>query len=147
MNIFNQMGLLSKVKESLKKNEEIGNTDNQEENIKDDFFVFYDKKWTLSPFMEQIREGDMTKVPIECMLTHYILRNDNNCFYIALANNETGDEYGIWEFDWIGWDEKIEPEFREVSLGMGVVDCARFLRERLEIGYDIYIEERIEVDT
>ena len=142
------MGLIDQVKKSLQAKEQIEIKDDNEEKIKEDFFVFYDKKWILSPFMEEIKGGDMTRVPIECMLTHYILRSDNNCIYISLSNNETGDEYGVWEFDWIGWDgeEKIEPEFREVSLGMGAVDCARFLKTRLEIGYDIFIEERVEVE-
>jgi len=145
------MGLLDKVRKNLKKEDVEIEEENEECECREEFFIFYDKKWVISPFMEEIKKGDVSKIPIECMLTHYILKNELDCYYISLMNNETGDEYGIWQFDWHGGemeqDEKLEPEFREISLGMGAVDCAKFLRERLEIGYDIYIEERIEVET
>jgi len=146
------MGLLEKVKKSLAKREEEREEENKEDdNEKIDSFLWFDKKWVLSPFMKEISEGELERIPIECMLTHYLLKNGIDCYYISLMDNEGGDEYGVWQFDWLGeemeGEERFEVEFREVSLGMGAVDCARFLSERLEIGYDIYIEERVELET
>ena len=147
------MSLLKRVKESLKKKIEEDEEyveDIVEENIEEIFnfeesFNFYDKKWVIAPFMNEIRAGDLEKIPIECMFSHYILFSlDFHCYYIGLQNHENGDEFEIYEFDWVG--EVEEPEFKEITQTMNAVDCARFLAQRISDGYLIYIPERLEFD-
>lgn len=147
------MSLLNRVKESLKKKIEEDEEyveDTIEENVDEIFnfeesFNFYDKKWVIAPFMNEIKAGDLEKIPIECMFSHYILFSlDFHCYYIGLQNHENGDEFEIYEFDWVG--EVEEPEFKEITQTMNAVDCARFLAQRISDGYLIYIPERLEFD-
>jgi hypothetical protein len=147
------MSLLDRVKQSLKeKNLE---DDENEDNIEDieqeeapDFeesFNFYEKKWVIAPFMNEIKAGDLEKIPVECMFSHYILFSmEYHCYYIGLQNHENGDEFEIYEFDWVG--EAEEPEFKEITQTMNAVDCAKFLAQRISDGYLIYIPERIEFE-
>jgi hypothetical protein len=147
------MSLLDRVKQSLKeKNLE---DDENEDTIEDieqeeapDFeesFNFYEKKWVIAPFMNEIKAGDLEKIPVECMFSHYILFSmEYHCYYIGLQNHENGDEFEIYEFDWVG--EAEEPEFKEITQTMNAVDCAKFLAQRISDGYLIYIPERIEFE-
>ena len=108
-------------------------------------FTFYEKKWVIAPFMNEIRAGDLEKIPIECMFSHYILFSaELHCFYIALENHESGDEFEIYEFDWVG--EVEEPEFKEITHTMNASDCAKNLAQRISDGYLIYIPERLEFE-
>ena len=129
--------------------------DENEDNIEDieqeeapDFeesFNFYEKKWVIAPFMNEIKAGDLEKIPVECMFSHYILFSmEYHCYYIGLQNHENGDEFEIYEFDWVG--EAEEPEFKEITQTMNAVDCAKFLAQRISDGYLIYIPERIEFE-
>jgi hypothetical protein len=144
------MSLLDKVKKSLKKiDEEI--LHDEYENHEDDYiefeeyFTFYEKKWVIAPFMNDIRAGNLDKIPIECMFTHYILfSSDFHCYYIGLHNHENGDEFEIYEFDWVGEEE--EPEFKEITQTINAIDCAKFLAQRISDGYLIYIPERLEFE-
>jgi hypothetical protein len=147
----NKMSLLDRVKQSLKKkiseDEEYVEDNEPSEEIFDfeESFNFYDKKWVIAPFMNEIRAGDLEKIPIECMFSHYILFSlDFHCYYIGLQNHENGDEFEIYEFDWVG--EAEEPEFKEITQTMNAVDCARFLAQRISDGYLIYIPERLEFE-
>jgi hypothetical protein len=121
------MSLLDRVKQSLKKkdSEDSENVevledaeDKQELEESPDFeesFNFYEKKWVIAPFMNEIRAGDLEKIPIECMFSHYILFSiDFHCYYIGLQNHENGDEFEIYEFDWVG--EAEDPEFKEKQI-------------------------------
>jgi hypothetical protein len=154
---INKMSLLNRVKESLKKKIEEDEEyveDTKEDSIEDtieemfnfeESFNFYDKKWVIAPFMNEIRGGDLEKIPIECMFSHYILFSlDFHCYYIGLQNHENGDEFEIYEFDWVG--EVEEPEFKEITQTMNAIDCARFLAQRISEGYLIYIPERLEFE-
>jgi len=99
----------------------------------------------IAPFMKEIKAGDLEKIPIECMFSHYILFSiDFHCYYIGLQNHENGNEFEIYEFDWVG--ETEEPEFKEISQTMNSIDCARFLAQRINDGYLIYIPERLEFE-
>ena len=162
------MSLLERVKLSLKKIEddaveedavEDATEDATEDAVEDavedaaeethpDFeesFKFYNKKWVISPFMNDIRGGDLEKIPIECMFSHYILfSQEYHCYYIGLHNHESGDEFEIYEFDWVG--EAEEPEFKEITHTINARDCAKFLAQRISDGYLIYIPEREEID-
>lgn len=146
------MSLIDRVKKSLKKiEEELGENDYPDDNWDDnpgdyyhhevlESFIFYSKKWILAPFMDDIKKGDFEKIPIDCMLSHYILfSRDNHCYYVNLHNNENGNEYEIYDFDWVG--EKEEPEFKEITQTMTAIDCAKFLGERIIESYNIYIED------
>ena len=151
------MSLLDRVKQSLKKkdSEDSENVevledaeDKQELEESPDFeesFNFYEKKWVIAPFMNEIRAGDLEKIPIECMFSHYILFSiDFHCYYIGLQNHENGDEFEIYEFDWVG--EAEDPEFKEITQTMNAIDCAKFLAQRISDGYLIYIPERLEFE-
>jgi hypothetical protein len=108
-------------------------------------FTFYKKKWVITPFMSDIRKGDLEKIPIECMFSHYILfSRELHCYYIGLHNHESGDEFEIYEFDWVGEDE--DPEFKEITQTINARDCAKFLAQRISEGYFIYIPEREELE-
>ena len=148
------MSLFSRAKESYLKKLEEDNEElsSEEEEIKvEELFQLFDKKWILAPHMEEISKGELNMIPIECMLTHYILKYDFHCLYIALDNHETGDSFEIHEFNWVGVSdehagEKVEPEFTEIESSLSAVETARFLADRIKDGYMIYIEERKEFE-
>ena len=156
MNNNNKMSLLERVKQSLKKKdiedtedtEDIEDTsviEKEEAPYFEESFNFYEKKWVISPFMNEIKAGDLEKIPIECMFSHYILFSmEFYCYYIGLQNHENGDEFEIYEFDWVG--EAEEPEFNEITQTMNSIDCAKFLAQRISDGYLIYIPERLEFE-
>ena len=171
------MSLLKKIKENISKREEEVEVGDEE---KDDFveiptmlpsFTFYGHNWVVAPFMSHIFEGRFDLIPVECVLTMYILRYYNICYYVVLDNSETGDDFSIYEFEWIGADgerahsvsehgesmmeieygehknsEKLEdkdPEFVEYATNMTALDAGKFLRDKISEGYYIYIQERI----
>jgi hypothetical protein len=146
------MSLLDRVKQSLKQKDseedavlEESDANEDEEPDFDEFFTFYEKKWVIAPFINEIRGGDLEKIPIECMLSHYILfSRELHCYYIGLQNHENGDEFEIYEFDWVGEEE--EPEFKEITQTINAQDCAKFLAQRIDEGYLIYIPERLELE-
>ncbi len=146
------MSLLDRVKQSLKEKEaeeEAGSaqveSDDDENTDFEESFTFYEKKWVIAPFMNEIRGGDLEKIPIECMFSHYILfSRELHCYYIGLQNHENGDEFEIYEFDWVGEEE--EPEFKEITQTINARDCAKFLAQRISEGYLIYIPERLEFE-
>ena len=146
------MSLLDRVKQSLKEKEaeeEAGSaqveSDDDENPDFEESFTFYEKKWVIAPFMNEIRGGDLEKIPIECMFSHYILfSRELHCYYIGLQNHENGDEFEIYEFDWVGEEE--EPEFKEITQTINARDCAKFLAQRISEGYLIYIPERLEFE-
>lgn len=146
------MSLLDRVKQSLKQKDseedailEESDANEDEEPDFEESFTFYEKKWGIAPFMNEIRGGDLEKIPIECMLSHYILfSRDLHCYYIGLQNHENGDEFEIYEFDWVGEEE--DPEFKEITQTINAQDCAKFLAQRISEGYLIYIPERLEFE-
>ena len=149
------MSLLDRVKKSLKQKivedeEYVEDKEDESEQLEgipnfEESFNFYDKKWVIAPFMNEIKAGDLEKIPIECMFSHYILFSmEFHCYYIGLQNHENGDEFEIYEFDWVG--EAEEPEFKEITQTMNAVDSAKFLAQRIDEGYLIYIPERIEFE-
>jgi hypothetical protein len=104
------MSLLKKIKENLSKREEDEIEVSQDE---EDFveiptmlpsFTFYGHNWLVAPFMSHIFEGRFDLIPVECVLTMYILRCYNICYYVVLDNSETGDDFSVYEFEWIGAD-------------------------------------------
>lgn len=145
------MSLLDRVKQSLKQKDTEENTQidsDADEDVHPDFeesFTFYEKKWVIAPFMNEIRAGDLEKIPIECMFSHYILFSQElHCYYIGLQNHENGDEFEIYDFDWVGEEE--EPEFKEITQTINAQECAKFLAQRISEGYLIYIPERLEFE-
>lgn len=117
-------------------------------------FKFYGKKWVLAPNMEKILDGNLNLIPIECLFTHYILRWGMICFYVSMENQETGDEFEIYEFEWVGEEvgevhgEEInrEPDFKLYEANMCAKDCAKFLAQKISEGYQIFIQKRKEFD-
>ena len=104
------MSLLKKIKENISKRED-EDTDVYEE--EEDFveiptmlpsFTFYGHNWVVAPFMNEIFKGSFELIPVECVLTMYILRCYNICYYVVLDNSETGDDFSVYEFEWIGAD-------------------------------------------
>jgi hypothetical protein len=179
------MSLLQKIKENISKR----NKDEDEDDVEvesenggeEEFidipsmlpsFTFYGHNWLVAPFMNEIFKGRFELIPIECVLTMYILRCYNICYYIVLDNSDTGDDFSIYEFEWIGADgervlctrehgsssnehgesvhsekkenqEEKDPEFIEYATNMTALDAGKFLRERISEGYYIYIQERV----
>ena len=172
------MSLLKKIKENISKREEEVEVGDEE---KDDFveiptmlpsFTFYGHNWVIAPFMSHIFKGRFDLIPVECVLTMYILRCYNICYYVVLDNSETGDDFSVYEFEWIGADgerahsasehgsfehgerahsasehgekqEEKDPEFIEYATNMTALDAGKFLRDRISEGYYIYIQERL----
>jgi len=105
------MSLLKKIRENISKREDEAEVINEEE--EEDFveiptmlpsFTFYGHNWVVAPFMSRIFEGRFDLIPVECVLTMYILRCYNICYYVVLDNSETGDDFSVYEFEWIGGD-------------------------------------------
>lgn len=169
------MSLLKKIKENISNREE-----EVEKEYEDDFveiptmppsFTFYGHNWLVAPFMSEIFKGRFDLIPVECVLTMYILRCYNICYYVVLDNSDTGNDFSIYEFEWIGGDgerahsvsehgsslhehgerepsvnkekhEEKDPEFIEYAINMTALDAGKFLRDRISEGYYIYIQER-----
>jgi hypothetical protein len=83
------MSLLKKIKENLSKREDDEVEVSQDE---EDFveiptmlpsFTFYGHNWVVAPFMSHIFEGRFDLIPVECVLTMYILRCYNICYYVV----------------------------------------------------------------
>ena len=167
------MSLLKKIKENISKREYEAEEIKEEE--EEDFveiptmlpsFTFYGHTWVVAPFMRQIFEGRFDLIPVECVLTMYILRCYNICYYVVLDNSETGNDFSVYEFEWIGGDgerahcvsehgshehgenghsekqEDKDPEFVEYATNMTALDAGKFLRDKIGEGYYIYIQER-----
>jgi len=104
------MSLLKKIKENIsKRNEEV----ECEAGDEDEFieipsmlpnFIFYGHNWVVAPFMSEIFKGRFDLIPVECVLTMYILRCYNICYYVVLDNSDTGNDFSVYEFEWIGAD-------------------------------------------
>ncbi len=150
------MSLLQKIKENISKR---GKEVNEEYLVEipsmHQTFIFYGNNWVVAPFMSEIFKGRIDLIPIECVLTMYILRCYNMCYYIVLDNNNTGDDFSVYEFEWIGADgerehcankekhEDTDPEFIEYATNMTALDAGKFLRDKIDEGYYIYIQERL----
>ena len=117
--------------------------------------------------MSEIFKERFNLIPIECVLTMYILRCYNICYYVVLDNSDTGNDFSVYEFEWIGADgerehcasedehsarenvenkekyEEKDPEFIEYAINMTALDAGKFLRERISEGYYIYIQDRV----
>ena len=163
------MSLLKKIKENISNRQDEAKVINEEE--EEDFieiptmlpsFKFYGHNWVVAPFMNEIFEGRLELIPVECVLTMYILRCYNICYYVILDNSETGDDFSVYEFEWIGGDgerthgvlehgehghsekqEDKDPEFVEYATNMTALDAGKFLRDKIGEGYYIYIQERL----
>ena len=105
------MSLLKKIKENISKREEeeVEVGDEEEEDFVEiptmlPNFTFYGHNWVVVPFMSEIFKGRFNLIPVECVLTMYILRCYNICYYVVLDNSETGDDFSVYEFEWIGAD-------------------------------------------
>ena len=170
------MSLLKKIKENISKREEeeVEVGDEEEEDFVEiptmlPNFTFYGHNWVVVPFMSEIFKGRFNLIPVECVLTMYILRCYNICYYVVLDNSDTGNDFSVYEFEWIGADgerimeiehgerahsasdhnvnkekqEDKDPEFVEYATNMTALDAGKFLRDRIGEGYYIYIQERI----
>lgn len=105
------MSFLKKIKENISKREEeeVEVGDEEEEDFVEiptmlPNFTFYGHNWVVVPFMSEIFKGRFNLIPVECVLTMYILRCYNICYYVVLDNSETGDDFSVYEFEWIGAD-------------------------------------------
>jgi hypothetical protein len=103
------MSLLKKIKENISKREEEEVINEEEEDFVEiptmlPSFTFYGHNWVVAPFMTEIFEGRFDLIPVECVLTMYILRCYNICYYVVLDNSQTGDDFSVYEFEWIGAD-------------------------------------------
>lgn len=116
------MSLLKKIKENISKREEEAEEVGEEDEDKEEFvdissmfpsFQFYGHNWLIAPFMSEIVKGRFDLIPVECVLTMYILRCYNICYYVVLDNSQTGDDFSVYEFEWIGADGERTPSVSE----------------------------------
>jgi hypothetical protein len=113
------MSLLKKIKENIsKRGEEVEEVDEVEEDFVEissmlPNFTFYGHNWVVAPFMSEILKGRFDLIPVECVLTMYILRCYNICYYVILDNNDTGNDFSVYEFEWIGADGERTPSVSE----------------------------------
>lgn len=113
------MSLLKKIKENIsKRGEEVEEVDEVEEEFVEissmlPNFTFYGHNWVVAPFMSEIFKGRFDLIPVECVLTMYILRCYNICYYVVLDNSQTGDDFSVYEFEWIGADGERTPSVSE----------------------------------
>jgi len=146
---------------SEKNDEVISDSDESDEEFSNTFvvsdFKFYGNEWVIAPFMDDILKKRFDLIPIECILTMYILRSGNISYYVVLENQDSGDDFSIYEFEWIGADgertydepttekqEDRDPEFIEYATNMTAIDSSKFLTEKISEGYYIYIQKRDE---
>ena len=103
------MSLLKRIKENISKREEEMINEEEEEDFVEistmlSSFTFYGHNWVVAPFMSHIFKGRFDLIPVECVLTMYILRCYNICYYVVLDNSDTGNDFSVYEFEWIGAD-------------------------------------------
>jgi len=103
------MSLLKRIKENISKREEEMINEEEEEDFVEistmlSSFKFYGHNWVVAPFMSEIFKGRFDLIPVECVLTMYILRCYNICYYVVLDNSDTGNDFSVYEFEWIGGD-------------------------------------------
>ena len=103
------MSLLKRIKENISKREEEMINEEEEEDFVEiptmlPSFTFYGHNWVVAPFMSEIFKGRFDLIPVECVLTMYILRCYNICYYVVLDNSDTGNDFSVYEFEWIGAD-------------------------------------------
>lgn len=128
------MSLLSRVKENLTKEEEkpqkkVLVKENKTLNLFDFEFKRYD-------YMDNIKEGNYQLIPTCCALSHYLLVNKGVGYYCGLEDNETGNQFEIFEYD-VG---EAEPNMRAFDLNMDWKTHSKFLIEKINDGFDIYVE-------
>jgi len=110
------MSLLKKIKENIsKRGEEVDEVEEEFVEISSMLpnFIFYGHNWVVAPFMSEIFKGRFDLIPVECVLTMYILRCYNICYYVVLDNSQTGDDFSVYEFEWIGADGERTPSVSE----------------------------------
>jgi len=130
------MSLLKQVKERIKKKEE-----QEKKKVlckKDKTLQLFDKEFLYYEKMEEIRGGNFGLLPIECLLTHYVLKYEFQGYYCGLEDKETGDLFEVYEFD-VGEEN---PDCRAYNLQMSGKEHLYFLVEKIKQGFEIYIEER-----
>jgi hypothetical protein len=161
------MGFSKEIKKRIternsdKNDEVISDLEESDEEFSNTFvvsdFKFYGNEWVIAPFMDDILKKRFDLIPIECILTMYILRSGNISYYVVLENKNSGDDFSIYEFEWIGADgertydesttekqEDRDPEFIEYATNMTAIDSSKFLTEKISEGYYIYIQKRDE---
>ena len=84
---------------------------NYDENVIDDSdLIINDITYKYYSNMNKLKKKEYNYMPIECLLNQYILKNDNNtCYYVALDDEEYGNSFEIYEFEYTGQEET---EFR-----------------------------------
>ena len=96
------MSLLKKIKENISKRDEEAEEAEFENEDEEEFvdissmlpnFQFYGHNWVVAPFMSEIVKGRFDLIPVECVLTMYILRCYNICYYVVLDNSDTGNDF------------------------------------------------------
>jgi hypothetical protein len=112
------MSLLKRIKENISKREEEMINEEEEEDFVEiptmlSSFKFYGHNWVVAPFMSEIFKGRFDLIPVECVLTMYILRCYNICYYVVLDNSDTGNDFSVYEFEWIGADGERAHSVRE----------------------------------
>lgn len=116
---------------------------NEDDFINDSELIINDIKYKYYSNMDKIKNKEFHYMPIECLLNQYILKNDNNtCYYVALDDEENGNSFEIYEFEYTGQDET---EFRIMCNDISGPDYLKFLIEKINDNYDIFLPKKDEM--
>ena len=110
-----------------------------ESELNEECITIHEKKFYQAPNLDKIQKGEMEYIPMECLLGQYILKSDNLSYYISLEDNETGNLFEIYEFEYVGNGEE---EYRLLANTFTYKEHAEFLFERIKDKYNIFIERK-----
>jgi hypothetical protein len=89
--------------------------------------------------MDKIKETkDLSLLPLQCLLNHFILKHGYICYYICVENDEVCDAFEIYEFEYSGEGEE---EYRLYEQHITGREYLKFLSDKISNDFDIYIQK------
>ena len=89
--------------------------------------------------MDQLKEkNDLSLLPLQCLLNHYILKCGYVCYYICVENENECDAFEIYEFEYTGEGEE---EYRLFEQRISGAEYLQFLVDKIKDGFDIFTQK------
>lgn len=88
---------------------------------------------------DKLHNGDYGYVPMDCILTNTILKNDFETFFMSV---EDGDELNL--FDIVQMPNYDIEEETLIRSNISAVELAQFIKEKIKEKFVLYIPKRIE---
>jgi hypothetical protein len=89
--------------------------------------------------MDKIKDTkDLSLLPLQCLLNHFILKHGYVCYYICVENDEVCDAFEIYEFEYSG---ECEEEYRMYEQHITGSEYLKFLLDKISNDFDIYIQK------